>query len=152
MTFVRSVLVLEDTHKRVDWLRATFPALDVVHVTNVVDFLKARRVPHAMVILDHDLGGPDQLSAEQYDRGESVDAHGLNGMDAVHACDRLTPTLVWSANPVCGPRMRAALGDMGVPVVYYPFRADVNMAAIITETYFTATGVWVPHEIPVCLT
>lgn len=142
MTLFTSVLVLEDTIERCHWLRATFPDMDVVHVYNVVDFLKARRVPHAMVILDHDLGGPDTLSPEQYDRGESVDAYGLNGMDAVHACDRLTPAIVWSANPVCGPRMRSALGDAGVPVVYYPFRADANMASVIQETYFHATGIW----------
>ncbi len=143
MTFFPEIIVLEDTPERVAWLRETFPDVEIEHVVDVVAFLKATRKPHALTILDHDLGGPGlAYTPEQYDRGEANDAYGLNGLDACRMCDHRTPTVVWSANPVCGPRMYNALEERRVPVVYYPFRADANMAGVIQEAYFANTGVW----------
>lgn len=145
MTSFRDIVVLEDTQERVQWLEATFPGVNVRHCTNVVDFLKAIRTPHALVILDHDLAGElgDSPAAQAtYDRGEAGDAYGLTGMDAARACGKHTPVVVWSANPIWGPRMRDALAEWGVPVVQYPFRASLTMASIIREAYFTATGEW----------
>lgn len=141
----RDIVVLEDTHERVDWLRAMFPGVHIRHAGTVVEFLKEIRAPHALVILDHDLAGElgdSPEAAAVYDRGDAGDAFGLTGMDAARACGRHTPVVVWSANPVWGPRMRDALDGWGVPVVQYPFRADLNMAYVIREAYFTATGEW----------
>ena len=140
------IVVLEDTHERVAWLRETFPGVEIQHCTNVVDFMKHTRTPCALIILDHDLAGELGRSPEAkaiYDRGEAADLHGLTGMDAVRVCDTHTPVVVWSANPVWGPNMRNLLDERGVPHVYYPFKADANMAGIIRDAYHSKTGVWV---------
>lgn len=140
------IVVLEDTHERVQWLRDTFPGTEIDHAPDVVTFLKSVRRPYALAILDHDLGGdlgdgPDAKAT--YDAGTAGDANGLTGMDAVAACDRSTPVVVWSANPVWGPRMVDALVAHQVDhVVQAPFRADLRTANAIREAYFNSTGVW----------
>ncbi len=145
MTLFSDIIVLEDTIERVQWLRATFPDATVRWAPTVVAFLMEMRRPGALVILDHDLAGELGHTAEAaatYDRGEATDRYGLTGMDAVRACGTDTPVIVWSANPVWGPKMRDFLVARGVPVAYYGFRADANMASVIREAYFTSTGVW----------
>lgn len=146
MTLFQSIVVLEDTLDRVQWLRATFPGVEIVHCTNVVDFIVHTRRPHALVILDHDLAGAlgDGPAAKAaYDAG--ADAYGLTGMDAVRVCDLDTPVVVWSANPVWGPRMADALVARGVAyVAQCPFFSvdDGRLANAIREAYFSSTGVW----------
>ena len=135
MYYTPDIIVLEDTIERVKWLRATFPDVAVRWAKDVPAFLRELRRPGALLVLDHDLGDRDYTPAE-------YDAYGLTGMDAARACGTDTPVVVWSANPVWGPRMRAFLVDRGVPVVQYPFRAELNMALVIQEAYFHATKTW----------
>ena len=150
-TFLRTrIVVLEDTEERVEWLKATFPQVEIEHCTDVVDFLRATRRPYALAILDHDLAGELGDSPEAagvYDRGEAYDQFGLSGMDAVRVVDLDTPVVVWSANPVWGPRMLDALSARGVAYsAYRPFDTTHQMASVIREAYFHGAGVWLSGD------
>jgi hypothetical protein len=147
MTFLRTrIVVLEDTDERVKWLRDTFPQVDIMHCTDVVEFMQATRRPYALAILDHDLAGElgDSPEAKDtYDRGAAYARFGLSGMDAVRVVDLDTPVVVWSANPVWGPRMASALAERGVGwSAYRPFDTTHQMASVIREAYFYGAGVW----------
>lgn len=126
------IIVLEDMQVRVDWLRDAFGALHAVNWRDDVEsfLLALDGVAPTLVILDHDLGGP--IDVTKPEPRMSRDADGLTGLDA---CDRMPvvacPVLVWSMNPVRAPIMVQTLQRRGMRALWAPYGTPQCAAAIV---------------------
>lgn len=118
MTQRKTILVLEDMRERVDWLTAKFPNAKVIWTKQVGEFLQelTRTNPDelALVVLDHDIGGPFT---------GSTDTEGKTGMDAVRELEHThgAPVIVWSINKDGWRLMVPTLIEKGVVAVSIPF-------------------------------
>ena len=128
---MRRVIVLEDAEYRVEWLERHVG--DDVHVTHCADVetfttvLTALETPPNLVILDHDLG---------------TGAPGGEGAAAVpHIPDNADyPVVVWSANPIAGPRMANDLTDRKIEAYYAPFNIDEDYAWFLNHLITVDAG------------
>lgn len=128
----KSVLILEDTPSRVEWVQENFPTVEVVWKTTVADFLQAlisSSCDFSLIVLDHDLGAnPLDMAMGR----KTKDAfHDINGHSGTHAVNRMplcqeVPILIWSGNFEKATLMEKTLRQRGFlrvskkPVDYYP--------------------------------
>ena len=112
-----SIIVLEDSPERVDWLRRNFSDVTILWATTVDRFSRLIESTSdvRLVILDHDLGQDDETWP--------LDPTGKNGMDAIRCLGTNThhPFVVWSINTVEGPRMISELESLGAIARWIPF-------------------------------
>lgn len=131
------ILVLEDSIERIKWLKDRFDEYTTIEWYETVnDFIKAandfhRRDEIVLFLLDHDLGGVPLSDAKgalktsiSVSDNWPKDTHGSCGIDAVHMLNddfQDIPTIVWSINPVGGPKMKRELENKGFVTSWLPF-------------------------------
>lgn len=112
------IVVLEDMRVRVDWLRESFPEAKIVWSETVADFISSfagldqSRI--AVILLDHDIGGPFYGSS---------DDEGKNGLDAARELMGVqdVPVIIWSINGDGSRAMQQELEGKGHTVAWIPF-------------------------------
>lgn len=112
------IALVEDMEVRVEWLAEKFPDADIVWATTVDEFFAKLRVIDrsrlALILLDHDLGGPFFGSA------------GADGKTGLHAAQGLegwydVAVIIWSINEDGAKEMLHTLNDFRVNAVWIPF-------------------------------
>lgn len=134
-----TIILLEDTDKRTDWLRDVLVGYNVVGCKTVATFLEAvknRPEDLKLVIFDHDLGRTRSPQG-MYDLGSSApnyDPDGKSGHDAAHEVEAFgVPALVWSWN-ASGARAIATVLSRerkATLIQIAPFKASEEFAAVI---------------------
>lgn len=136
------IVVLEDSHERVEWLRKAVAPLKVEHYVRVEPFVAAvehyvRYKQIALVIFDHDLGHyPPAGSGGMYagPPEANFDTDGRNGAHAAALVVRFeAPALVWSWNTDGRARIATTLDreDKATKILALPFAKTTEFAAAI---------------------
>ena len=137
----RTILVLEDAHERIDWLRSVFAlaGFTIDAHADVAPFLAAAKAKHAelaLVIFDHDLGAKSEDPPESGVFFATVDSEGKTGADAArHIVALDCPALVWSWNPEGGRTIGRTLhAEKKATRVYLgPFSTTPQYAAFVAS-------------------
>lgn len=127
------IVVLEDAHERVDWLRREFPTRRIEWCETVNDLFARLETLDAvpdLILLDHDLGDVGEFTGPTWPR----DIHGMCGMDAADQLPerwRSVPIIVWSINTPRAQEMVLRLRDRGFAAEhlaytgYWPLRRGI---------------------------